>query len=104
MPLSAVLLSGVRLEDSGAAAGAMQTSQQLGSALGVAILVSVFAGAVGAADATTPEVFASGVADAFVASTAFAVLILLLMVFAVRPPRPASTPPRAVPVPEPGAS
>ena len=104
MPLSAVLLSGVRLEDSGAAAGAMQTSQQLGSALGVAILVSVFAGAVGGADATTPEVFASGVGDAFVASTAFAVLVLLLMVFAVRPPRPAaSTPPRAAPVPEPGA-
>jgi hypothetical protein len=54
MPLSAVLLSGVRLEDSGAAAGAMQTSQQLGAALGVAILVSVFAGAVGDADATAP--------------------------------------------------
>ena len=30
MPLSAVLLSGVRLEDSGAASGAMQTAQQLG--------------------------------------------------------------------------
>ena len=88
MPLSAVLLSGVRLEDSGAAAGAMQTSQQLGAALGVAILVSVFAGAASGANTTGHEAFAAGVADAFVAGTALAVLTLLLVVFAVRPPRP----------------
>lgn len=87
MPLSAVLLSGVRLEDSGAAAGAMQTSQQLGAALGVAILVSVFAGASSGAGATVPEAFSAGVADAFVAGTAFALVTLLLVVFAVRPPR-----------------
>ncbi len=85
MPLSAVLLSGVRLEDSGAAAGAMQASQQLGAALGVAILVSVFAGVASGAATTRPEAFSAGVADAFVAGTAFAVLTLVLVVFAVRP-------------------
>lgn len=85
MPLSAVLLSGVRLEDSGAAAGAMQASQQLGAALEVATLVSVFAGVASGAATTQPQVFSAGVADAFVAGTAFAVLTLLLVMFAVRP-------------------
>ncbi len=85
MLLSAVLLSAVRLEDSGPAAGAMQASQQLGAALGVPILVSVFAGVASGAATTRPQVFSAGVADAFVAGTAFAVLALLLVVFAVRP-------------------
>ena len=85
MPLSAVLLSGVRLEDSGAAAGAMQASQQLGAALGVAILVSVFAATASGAVTTQPETFSASVADAFIAGSAFAVLTLLLVVFAVRP-------------------
>lgn len=35
----AVRLSGVRVEDSGAAAGAMHASQQPGAALGAAMLV-----------------------------------------------------------------
>ncbi|MDQ6751254.1 MAG: MFS transporter [Actinomycetota bacterium] len=85
MPLSAVLLSGVRLADSGAAAGAMQTAQQLGAALGVAILVSVFAAAAGGAGETEPGAFAAGAADAFVASAAFAVVALVLILTAVRP-------------------
>ncbi|UJA21646.1 MFS transporter [Thermoleophilia bacterium SCSIO 60948] len=87
MPLSAVLLSGVRLEDSGAASGAMQTAQQLGAALGVAVLVSVFAGA-GDGEAG-PAAFADGVADAFVAAAAFALLILVVITLAVRPRPPA---------------
>lgn len=94
MPLSAMLLSGVRLEDSGAAAGAMQASQQLGAALGVAILVSVFAGVASGDDTTRPQVFSVGVADTFVAGTAFAALTLLLVVVALRPSQSteASTP------------
>lgn len=87
MPLSAVLLTGVRLEDSGAASGAMQACQQLGAALGVAILVSVFAAAAGDASTTTPEAFSAAIADAFTAATALARLTLALVVFAVRPPR-----------------
>ncbi len=84
MPLSAVLLSGVRLEDSGAAAGAMQTAQQLGAALGVAVLVSVFAAAAGGLGATDPAVFAAGAADAFIAAAAFAALALILILTAMR--------------------
>lgn len=87
MPLSAVLLSGVRLADSGAAAGAMQTAQQLGAALGVAVLVSVFGAAAGGAGQTDLEAFADGAAKAFVAAAAFATIALALIVAAVRPPQ-----------------
>jgi formate hydrogenlyase subunit 4 len=83
----AVLLSGVRLEDTGAAAGAMRAAQQLGAALGVAILVSVFAGVASGAARTQPQVFSAEVADAFVTATAFAVLTLVLVVFVLRPSR-----------------
>ena len=70
MPLSAVLLSGVRMEDSGAAAGAMQASQQLGAALGVAILVRCSPSSPAAPGARDPETFSAGAADAFIAATA----------------------------------
>jgi hypothetical protein len=77
-----------------AAAGAMQASQQLGAALGVAILVSLFAGVASGTATAQPEAFSAGVADAFIAGTAFAVQTLLLVVFAVRPApvRDADTP------------
>lgn len=88
-PLSAVLLSGVAPEDSGAASGAMQAMQQIGAALGVAILVSVFGATTGRADETTPVQFADAVADTFIAGVMFAALALLLIVFAVRLQRPA---------------
>lgn len=87
MPLRAVLLSGVRLGDSGAASGAMQACQQLGAGLGVAILVCVFTAAVGGAITTVPGAFSAALADASIAGTALAVLTLALVVFAVRPPR-----------------
>lgn len=68
-------------------------ARQLGAALGVAILVSVFAGVASGAAPTQPQVFSAGVADAFVAGTAFAVLTLLLVVFAVRPSQAAGADP-----------
>lgn len=80
MPLSAVLCSG-RLEDSGAAAGAMQASQHLG------VAISGFAdGATGPAG-MTPKTFTAGIAEVLVAATGFAVLVLALIVVAVRRPR-----------------
>jgi MFS family permease len=41
-PLSVTILSGLRPQDSGAASGLMQASQQTGGALGLSVLVSVF--------------------------------------------------------------
>ncbi|HLH99622.1 MAG TPA: MFS transporter [Acidimicrobiales bacterium] len=50
LPISVVILSGVRRDDAGAASGMLQSMQQTGGALGVAILVSV-ASSAGRSDA-----------------------------------------------------
>jgi len=42
LPLSVIVLSGVQRDDSGIASGALQTMQQVGASLGVAILVTIF--------------------------------------------------------------
>jgi EmrB/QacA subfamily drug resistance transporter len=66
MPITATVLSGVEPEHAGAASGMLQTTQQLGSALGVAIIVSVYAaGAV-------PGEFVPGARAAFLTSAGFA--------------------------------
>ena len=65
MPVTATVLSGVEPEHAGAASGLLQTTQQLGGAIGVAAIVSVYAaGAV-------PGEFVPGVRAAFLTSAAF---------------------------------
>jgi len=76
VPLSSTILSGVRPEQAGAAAAALQVSQYVGSALGVAVVVGVFASASGA-DAGLAGALAAGMLGAagfaaFVAILAFA--------------------------------
>ncbi len=87
MPLSAVLLSGVRSEDSGAASGAMQAVQQIGAALGIAVLVSVFGSSLRGTGEITPVAFADAVSNAFVVGAGLAGLVLALILIAVRPER-----------------
>lgn len=91
MPLSAIILSSARVEDSGAASGLLNAMQQVGGTLGLAILVTVFGTATDAAGeagvAPSDELLASGIADAFVAGTAFAVVALVLSAVAVSAPR-----------------
>ena len=43
MPITATVLAGVEHEHAGSASGLLQTTQQLGSAVGVAVIVSVYA-------------------------------------------------------------
>ena len=65
MPITATVLAGVEPEHAGAASGMLQTTQQLGSAVGVAVIVSVYAaGAV-------PGEFVPGARDAFLTSALF---------------------------------
>jgi EmrB/QacA subfamily drug resistance transporter len=79
MPITATVLSGVEPEHAGSASGLLQTTQQLGSAVGVAAIVSVYAaGAV-------PGEFVPGLQAAFLTSAGFAALALLVAVFALRP-------------------
>jgi MFS family permease len=65
MPITATVLNGVEPEHAGGASGMLQTTQQLGSAVGVAVIVSVYAaGAV-------PGEFLPGAQAAFLASALF---------------------------------
>lgn len=45
VPLNMVIVSGVPAEDSGAASGLLQALQQIGGALGLAVLVAVYGAA-----------------------------------------------------------
>jgi EmrB/QacA subfamily drug resistance transporter len=73
VPLSSAILGGVRPEQAGAAAAALQVSQYVGSALGVAVVVGVFAVA-SRADKGLADALAAGMLSA----AGFAVLVAVL--------------------------
>lgn len=81
MPITATVLAGVEHEHAGSASGLLQTTQQLGSAVGVAVIVSVYAaGAV-------PGQFVPGLQAALLTSAGFAALALLVAATVLRTPR-----------------
>jgi EmrB/QacA subfamily drug resistance transporter len=92
VPLTTAALAGVRREDSGAASGMVNATQQVGGALGLAILVSVSGAALRAAGqhpaasvtglARAHDAFVSGMAHAFTMSTVFDVCALLVVLLA----------------------
>ncbi len=101
LPLNVTILAGVAREESGAASGLLQTMQQAGGTVGLAVLVTVF-GAASRAAALNPLpgvtqqvqahlLFAHGVASAFTIGTIFAACILLVALFAIRA-KPSSKP------------
>ena len=78
MPITSIVLGGVEPEHAGAASGLLQTMQQLGGAVGLAVIVSVYAaGAV-------PGEFLPGARAAFLTS---AVLALLAVTASLTLPR-----------------
>jgi predicted MFS family arabinose efflux permease len=92
VPLTTAALAGVRAEDSGAASSMVNVTQQVGGALGPAILVTVFGAAVrapvgpagqgrgrGAELASAHEHLVHGMASAFTVATVFDVCALLVM-------------------------
>jgi EmrB/QacA subfamily drug resistance transporter len=90
--LTGAALSGVRPADAGAASGLINVMQQLGAALGVAVLVTVFGSATSHAALATPAVFTRGVDHVFTGATVFLLVSIGLVAFAVRPraPEPAT--------------
>ena len=93
MPVTATALSDVEPEHAGAASGLLQTTQQLGSAIGVAAIVSVYAaGAV-------PGQFVPGVRAAFLTSATFTGVAFVIALAALRTARV----PAAAPAPAPQA-
>jgi EmrB/QacA subfamily drug resistance transporter len=87
MPITATVLTGVEPEHAGGASGMLQTTQQLGSAVGVAVIVSVYAaGAV-------PGEFLPGAQAAFLTSALFsAVAASIAGVVWLRGRRPVAVP------------
>ena len=85
VPLNPVIMSTVDPKDAGAAGGVLQTMQQVGSSLGLAVLVTVFGTAARRASAHTPagvnaahHALVSGMTAAFTASAviAFGTLVI----------------------------
>jgi MFS family permease len=78
-PLNIIIMSTVPAEEAGAAGGVLQTLQQVGGTLGLAILVTVFGTSVRNAGAASPEnVMVGGMTAAFVASTIIATLTFVV--------------------------
>lgn len=77
MPASALALAGVDRDRAGSAAGLLQTSQQLGGAVGLAVLASVYAAF------AVPSTYMPGLAPAFGVASGFAVLALTLVALLV---------------------
>jgi EmrB/QacA subfamily drug resistance transporter len=107
-PLTVMILSGVERHNAGAASGLLQAMQQVGGSLGVAILVTRF-GIVSRDAARHPlanatpkvqahHVMAEAMGSAFTLSAIFAVLVLLIALFAIKT-RGAASPRQPVFVP-----
>jgi EmrB/QacA subfamily drug resistance transporter len=89
VPLTTAALAGVRPEDSGAASSMVNVTQQVGGALGLAILVTVFGAASrepaghghagGTVLTSKHELLVHGMAGAFTIATLFDVCALLVM-------------------------
>ncbi|HEX6446880.1 MAG TPA: MFS transporter [Streptosporangiales bacterium] len=78
-PLTPVIMATVEAADAGAAGGALQTMQQVGASLGLAVLVSVFGAAVRhAGPVSLPVGMVSGMTAAFTVAAGVAAGVLLI--------------------------
>ena len=86
-PLTSAAIAGVAPDDAGAASGLVNTAHQLGGALGISVLVTVFTAAGGGQNA---HQLADGVASALTGSVVFLAMALLVVVAVIgRPARSA---------------
>jgi EmrB/QacA subfamily drug resistance transporter len=90
-PLNVVIMATVPREDAGAAGGVLQTMQNIGSTLGLAVLVTIFGASSRDAarhGANASHALVAGITHAFVASTIIAVCAVAVGFTFRRLPRP----------------
>jgi MFS family permease len=79
VPLTIAALSGIEESESGLASGLMATAQQVGQAVGLAILAGVATAA-----APTPQALTDGFQDAFLVAAGFALIAALAATVIIR--------------------
>jgi EmrB/QacA subfamily drug resistance transporter len=77
-PLNVIIMATVPPRDAGAAGGVLQTMQQIGATLGLAILVTVFGTSTRHAAGSPHEVLVIGMTNAFIASAVIATLTFVV--------------------------
>ncbi|MFC8449303.1 MFS transporter [Kitasatospora sp. NPDC057223] len=85
MPAASLIVGGVAPEHAGSASGLLQTTQQLGGAIGLAVVVS--AEAAGAGAGAVPGAFVPGTHAAFLTTAAFTLAAFTTTVLGLRPVR-----------------
>jgi Na+/melibiose symporter-like transporter len=75
-PLNVLIMATVPVANAGSAGGALQTVQQIGGTLGLAVLVTVSGAAVRGVTGTPAHVLVTGMTSAFVVSACFAAITL----------------------------
>ena len=83
VPVTIGAVAGTRNEESGLASGLINTSQQIGGALGLAILSTIAFSGVSQAS-PDPAALTDGFSDAFLVGAGFAIVGFLIATFAVR--------------------
>lgn len=77
-PLNVIIMSSVAPTEAGAAGGALQTLQQTGASLGLAILVTIFGTASRAAGGSAQHALVSGITAAFAGAVVVAALTVVV--------------------------
>jgi EmrB/QacA subfamily drug resistance transporter len=99
-PLALSILNGLAPKDSGAGSGLMQACQQIGGALGVSVLVTVFSSAMRGSHNVNPAVnYTHGVSTALMVGSGIAFCVFLIAT-TLKPKAPSASAPVPVPVAE----